>query len=145
MHTAIGMIAGVTLVASTFVGATARQASETELIAKERALYEAVAKHDAERFRSLTLPSGFWATPSGFVPIDRLADGLSPFELPEGGMDNPHVVWTEGNSALVLYLRTGGGRFGERPFPSMMLASTLWTKRDGKWLAVYHQESENNP
>src|SRR5689334_19636252 len=105
MRTGIGMIAGVTLVASAFVGATARQASETELIAKERALYDAIAKHDAERFRSLTLPAGLWATPSGFVPIDRLAGGLSSFELPDGGIDNPRVVWTEGNSALVLYVR----------------------------------------
>lgn len=145
MRTAIGVIATVTLVARTLAGATSQQASETELIAQERALYDALAKHDADRFRTLTLPAGFWATPSGFVPMDRLAGGLSPFELPDGGIENPHVVWTEGNSALVLYLRTGGGRFGERPFPSLMLASTLWTKRDGKWVAVYHQESEDNP
>ena len=145
MRTAIGVIAGMTLVASAIVARTPSQASATVLIANERELYEAVAKHDAERFRSLTLPAGFWATPTGFVPIDRLAGGLSPFELPEGGIESPHVVWTEGDSALVLYLRTGGGRFGERPFPSVMLASTLWTRRDGKWLAVYHQESEDNP
>ena len=27
-------------------------------------------------------------------------------------------------------------------FASLMLASTLWTKRGGKWVAVHHQESE---
>jgi len=146
MRTAIGAIAAVTLVAGTLAGAAAKQASEATLIANERALYEALAKGDAERFRTLTLPAGFWATPSGFVPIDRLvAGGLSVFELPRYSLENPRVVWTEGNSALVLYLRTGGGRFGDRPFAAMTLASTLWTKRDGKWLAVYHQESEDVP
>jgi hypothetical protein len=145
MRTVIGVIAAVTLVASPQAAATTKQASDSALITNERALYDALARHDAERFRGLTLPTGFWATPSGFVLMDRLADGLSPFELPHWGIDNPHVVWTDGNTALVLYVRTGGGRFGERPFASTTLASTLWTKRDGKWVAVYHQESEDSP
>jgi hypothetical protein len=145
MRTAVGAIAAVTLVAGSLAGASAKQASEATLIANERALYEALAKHDAERFGALILPAGFWATPSGFVPMDRLAAWLSAFELPRWGIENPRVVWTEGNSALVLYVRTGGGRFGDRPFAAMTLASTLWTKRDGKWVAVYHQESEDTP
>lgn len=145
MRTAIGVTAAIALVASTLAGAASKQASEATLIASERALYGALAKGDAERFRTLILPAGFWATPSGFVPMDRLAGGLSAFELPQWGIENPHVVWTEGNSALVLYLRTGAGRFGDRPFAAMTLASTLWTKHDGKWVAVYHQESEDVP
>lgn len=146
MRTAIGLIAASTLVAGALAGTGDKQVPEATLIAHERALYEAIAKADADRFRTLTLPAGFWATPSGFVPMDRLvAGGLSVFDVPHWGMENPRVVWTEGNAALVLYLRTGGGRFGDRPFAATTLASTLWTKRDGKWVAVYHQESEDIP
>jgi hypothetical protein len=41
-----------------------------------------------------------------------------------------------------LYVRTGGGTFRGQAFGHTTLVSTLWTKRNGKWLAVYHQESE---
>jgi hypothetical protein len=145
MRRGIGVIGAIALVANTWTGAASQQASEAALIANERALYGALAKGDAERFRTLILPSGVWATPTGFVPMDRLAGGLEGFAVPQWGIENPHVVWTEGNSALVLYIRTGGGLFGDRPFAPMTLASTLWTKRGGKWLAVYHQESDDFP
>ena len=79
------------------------------------------------------------------LPTGPLAGGLRAFELPKWSIENPHVVWTDGNSALLLYARTGGGSYDHRPFAPMMLASTLWTKRSGKWVAVHHQESENVP
>ena len=145
MRTALGVIGGMVAVASALAGAASKQASETTLIANERALYEAVAKGDAEKFRSLVLSEGWWTTPSGWVPMGPLAGGLGAFELPKWGIENPHVVWTDGDSALVLYIRTGGGRYGERPLAAMNLASTLWTKRGGKWVAAYHQESEDIP
>jgi hypothetical protein len=112
------------------------------IIQKERALYESVAKADQAAFESLTLPSGVWAAPSSFFPLGPLASGLSAFDVPGWGIDNPRVVWTDNESALLLYIRTGGGSFDHRPFAPAMLASTLWTKRGGTWVAVYHQESE---
>jgi len=116
--------------------------AEKTVIANERALYDAVAKNDKAAFQSLILPEGIWATLTGFVPIGALANGLGEFEVPTWGIENPHVIWRDGNTALLLYSRTGGGSFGGRTFPATMLASTIWTKRNGKWLAVYHQESD---
>src|SRR4029078_1586835 len=93
MRTAIGVIAAGTLVAGALGGTGEKQASGATLIAHESALYEAIAKGDAERFRTLTLPAGFCATPSCFVPMDRLvAGGLGVFEVPHWGMENPRVV-----------------------------------------------------
>jgi hypothetical protein len=139
--------AGLVTLALTAIGAQEQPAAkrgpalEQTLIANERALYDAVAKRDKAAFQSLVLADGIWTTPTGFVPMGPLASALSEFEMSGWGIVNPRVVWTEGNSALVLYTRTGGGSFGGRTFSSMMLASTLWTRRAGKWLAVHHQES----
>ncbi len=55
---------------------------------------------------------------------------------------NPRVTWSNDSSALVLYARTGGGRFSGHPLGATTLASTLWTKRGDKWLAVHHQETD---
>jgi uncharacterized protein DUF4440 len=118
-------------------------ADAASVIDSEKALYAALARRDTAAFQALTLPDGVWTTPSGFVPMGPLSGGLSAFELPAWGIENPHVIWSDGTSALLLYLRTGGGSYDRRPFASTMLASTLWTKRGGKWLAVHHQESED--
>lgn len=135
----------MTLVAGTLAGSASKQAPDATLIASERALLDAVAAADAQRFRALTLPEGVWTTPTGFVPMAPLAGALDTFVLPQWRIENPHVVWSDGNSALLLYIRTGGGRFGDRRFADTMLASTLWAKRGGKWVAVHHQENEYFP
>ena len=117
------------------------EATRRVLIANERALYEALAKRDKAAFQSLVALDGVWTTPGGFVPMKAFADGLASYELPTWSLENVGVIWTDGSSALVLYARLGGGTFGRQPLESTLLASTLWTKRDGKWLAVHHQET----
>jgi hypothetical protein len=122
--------------------ATPNDTTEKTLVANERALYDAVAKADKGSFQSLVLPEGVWTTPLGFTPMNLLADALDNFQLPKWGMENPRVIWSDDNSALLLYARTGGGTLGEQRFAATTLASTLWTKRNGKWVAVYHQETD---
>ena len=112
------------------------------LIRNERALYEAVTRGDKASYQALVLSEGWWTTPSGFVPMGPMADGLQAFQVPKWGIENPHVIWTDGASALMTYIRTGGGRYDLQPFAPITLASTLWTKRGGTWVAVYHQETD---
>ena len=120
----------------------ANDATEKLLIANERALYDAVAKADKVLFQSLVVPEGVWATPYGFIPMGPLADGLEQFQVPKWGIENPRVLWSDDSSALLLYARTGGGQFGDQSFAPVTLASTLWTKRNGQWAAVHHQETD---
>ena len=143
----IGILGAIALAAGTLAGteAASTQRSDAALIANERELYDALAKGNTERFRALILPEGVWTTPSSFVPMGPLAEGLRAFELSKWDIENPRVVWTDGNSALLLYVRTGGGSYDHRPFAPMTMASTLWTKRSGKWVAVHHQETNVVP
>jgi hypothetical protein len=131
--------------AAIFSQAIPLQGELQALIENERALYNAIANADKATFESLVLPDGIWTTPSSFVvPLSRLSDELESFRLPKWGGDNVRVVWTDDDkdTALVLYVRTGGGTFRGQAFGRTTLVSTLWTKRNAKWLAVYHQESE---
>jgi len=117
-------------------------AMASTLLANERALYEAVANNDKPAFRALVLPEGMWTTASGFIPMGQLADHLTSFQLPKWGGENLHVTWTDDNAAMVGYVRTGGGSFNRQSFAITTVATTLWTKHDGKWVAVHHQETD---
>jgi hypothetical protein len=116
--------------------------TEKMLIANERALHEAVAKADKASFLSLVLPEGTWTTRQGFVPMKLLVNALEQFELTKWDIVNPHVTWLNEDSAIVVYVWTGAGSFHNQPLASTTLASTVWTRRNGKWLAVHHQQTD---
>jgi hypothetical protein len=117
--------------------------TEKMLIANERALQEAVAKADKASFRSLILvPEGIWTTKGGFVPMELLVDGLEQFELTKWDIVNPRVTLLDETSAIVVYIWTGTGTFQNEPIAATSLASTVWTRRGGKWLAVHHQQTD---
>ena len=116
--------------------------TEKTLTENERALDDAVAKADKASFRSLVVPEGTWTTKEGFVPMELFVNGLEQIELTKWDIVNPRVKRLDENSAIVLYVWTGRGTFHNQPLASRTLASTAWTKRNGKWLAVHHQETD---
>ncbi len=105
-----------------------RETAEKTIIANERALYEAVARADKPAFQALVAPEGVWTTSTGFVPTRLLGDALGTFHLKTWKLENLRVTWLDENSALVLYVRTVDGRFGEGALPATALASTIWIR-----------------
>ncbi len=124
------------------IAAKPNGAADKMLIGNERALHDAVAKSDRASFLSLVLPEGIWTTKQGFIPMKALVDGLDSFKLTKWDIVNPHVTWLDEDSAIVLYAWTGTGTFGDQPLAPTTLASTVWTRRAGKWLAVHHQQTD---
>ena len=55
------------------------------------------------------------------------------------------VVWVDDKTAVVTYMWMGAGTYMKQPVPGMVYASTVWTERNGKWLAVFHQETAAAP
>ena len=117
--------------------------TDAMMVANERALYDAAVKGDKATFQSLVLPEGAWATNRGFVPLRLLVNGLDGFRgITKWEIVSPHVTWLDEGSAIVLYTRTGTGTFEGQPLSPTALASTVWAKRGGKWLAAHHQETD---
>jgi hypothetical protein len=138
----------VTAMLLTLAGTFGRQAGtvpttqDTAIVANERALLDAASKSDAPAFVSLVLPEGVWATRQGFIPMNLLAGGLDAFKITRWEIVNPHVTWLDDNCAIVLYAWQGAGTFQGQALPPTAIASTVWSKRNGKWLAAHHQETE---
>jgi hypothetical protein len=53
--------------------------------------------------------------------------------------------WVDANSVVLTYTWTGKGTMMGQPIQSPVYASTLWTKRGTKWVAVFHQETVAAP
>lgn len=117
--------------------------ADAAIVANERALHEAAVKGDKTAFTALVVPEGVWTTPSGFVPMNLLVNGLASFSgITTWEMVNPRVTWLDEESAMVHYTRTATGTFQNQVLAPMALCSTTWVRRQGKWLAVHHQETD---
>jgi len=119
-----------------------KDSTDQTLIAKERALYQAVADGNKASFVPLVASEGVWATRQGFVPMNLLADGLGGFKLGKWEIVNPRVTRAGADAAVVLYVWRGTGTFGDEPLAPTTLAATVWTRRNGEWLAIHHQETQ---
>ena len=115
--------------------------ADATLVAHERALLDAVAKGDKAAYLSLVLPEGVWGTSQGFIPLNLLAGGLESIRLTRWDIVNPHVTWLDKDSAVVVYTLEASGTFQNQALSQFTLASTAWTRRNGKWLAAHHQET----
>jgi len=123
---------------------TSAQSDDTAkaLLDKEHELLDAVGKADKASMQTLLMPEGTWTTKDGFIPMKFLVERPEAFKLTKWDMVNPHVTSLGPESALVLYVWAGSGTLNNRPVAQTSLASTVWAKRNGQWLAVHHQETD---
>ena len=122
-------------------GATDKAAVEKTLIALENRLNDAIARGDKATFQLLVAPDSVSADKVGFLPTSQFLQVFDRLKVTEWKIVTPQVLWIDGTSAIVTYSWTGAGTFMDQPLDSPVLASTVWTKRGTRWLAVYHQET----
>jgi hypothetical protein len=118
-----------------------KAAIEKALIANENRINEAVVKHDAKTFTSLVAQEAVSADMGGFMKISDFVKSMDQAKIESFHIMNPQVIWIDDKSAVVAYTWMGKGTWMNQPVPETTYASTVWTERNGKWVAVFHQET----
>ena len=127
--------------AAVYGQAASKVAAEKALIANENKINEAVAKQDAKTFLSLLAPEAVAADPGGFMKAADFSKTLDQLKITSWHIMDTRVLWVDDKTAVVTYTWMGAGTYMKQPIPGTMYASTVWTERGGKWLAVFHQET----
>ena len=137
------------LSATAYLAAQDAQAEKT-LIANERAVNEAVAKGDLAGFKQHVSADG-WSM-DGMTGRMAVAEFIKMFpqmtkdmKIESWDISDFKTVWVDANTAVLTYTWTGTGTYQGQPIPGQTWSSTVWTKRNGKWTAVFHQESAGAP
>jgi len=131
--------------ASAFAQAPSKAATEKTLIANENKVSDAVAKHDLKTFNDLVAADGVSADGGGFMKVADFTKAFDQVKVSTWHIMNPQVVWINDKTAVVTYTWMGKGTFMNQPMPETVYASTVWTERNGKWVAVFHQETAAAP
>ena len=125
--------------------AQAPSALDKALIANENKINEAVAKGDKAAFTAFVAPDAWSMDAMGPMKVSEFAAMLDQMKIKTWKISDEKVTWVDPNTAVVTYKWTGSGTFQGQPVASPVYASTVWTKKADKWLAVFHQESEAKP
>lgn len=125
-------------------------AAEKTIIANERAINAAVTKGDVATFRSLVTEDSWAIDPmSGRMAtaefIKTLPQMQKEMKVTSWDITESQVYWVEPTVAVHSYKWTGQGTYQGQPVPSPVWASTVWARRGGKWLAVFHHEAPAMP
>ena len=131
--------------AALFAQAGSKAAIEKTLIANENKVSEAVAKHDVKTFTDLVDVDGLAADQNGFMKVADFVKSMDQLKVTSWHIMDTQVSWVDDKTAIVRYTWMGAGTFMGQPFPSTTYASTVWTERNGKWVAVFHQETPMAP
>ena len=131
--------------AAAFAQAASKAATEKALIANENKVSEAVAKHDLKTFSDLVAADGLSADLTGFMKVSDFTKTFDQVKISTWHIMDPKVMWIDDKSAIVSYTWMGKGTYMNQPVPETAYVSTVWTERNGKWVAVFHQESGAAP
>lgn len=122
-----------------------RAAIEKQIVANERAVNEAFAKGDAKGFMAHVDKAGVSVDMMGVMKVTEFEKMLKDTKVESWNIAQSQFVWVNPQTVIHIYRWTGKGTFQGQPFPSPTWASTVWTTRDGKWVAIFHQETMAAP
>ena len=118
-------------------------ALEADTIAREKQVWEQIKNKDVDGFANMLAENMIYVSNDGVYDKAGTVKGVKELTLTDVSLSDWKVVTLDKDAAVVTYTVSSTGSAGEQPIPSTpMRASTAWLNRDGKWLALYHQDSE---
>jgi hypothetical protein len=117
-----------------------RAGMEEAIRLNEQKVSEAIAKGNVAAFKTLVADTAWSLEAAGATSALDFAKNLAQLKIEPGWtITDSKIVWSDTNTAVHFYKWTGQGTFQGQPVPPVVWASTVWNKRQGKWVAVFHQ------
>jgi hypothetical protein len=122
---------------------TAATISEADIIAREKQIWDALKNKDYDGFAAMLADDQLEVFGSGVNDKAKSVNGVKNLVLTDAALSDWKVVLVDKDAAVVTYTVSVKGTQNGKPLPTNTeRASTAWVNRGGKWLAVYHQQTE---
>jgi hypothetical protein len=117
--------------------------TEADAIAKEKAIWDTITKKDYDGFAAMLDSGQLEVMPDGVMDKATSVTSVKEFEPTETIFSNWKFLSIDKDAYVVVYDAATKGKYKGKEFPPATVhASSAWANRDGKWLAVYHQECD---
>jgi len=129
------------LLPRTLVSLMPEESLQQQIVGKEREELEALKAGDHKAFANLLADEAIFLDPRGHGTKAEVVEHTADFRLLDFTMENVKFVPVGANSGIIAYKLTQKGNAPGHEFTSVAYASALWTKRDGKWVCLFSQET----
>ncbi len=117
--------------------------TEADAIAKEKAVWDTVTKKDYDAFAGMLDSGQLEVTADGVLEKSGSVSMVKDFEPRELTFSDWKFLSIDKDAYMVVYTVAIKGKNKGKEFPPATVhASSAWANRNGKWLAVYHQECD---
>jgi ketosteroid isomerase-like protein len=125
----------------------ARESSslQQQIVAAEREGLDALKAGNIDRFAQLTADDVVFVDAAGPANKTKVVSNVAGFHLTDYSMDDVQFVQIAENSGLIVYKITEKGISHGREFAAQAYIASLWTKRNGKWVCQFSQETAVRP
>ncbi len=117
--------------------------SDDEVANREKAVWDALKKKDYAAFGNMLTSDYLEVGNDAVYDKQSSLDVVKGLTITEATFSDWKVLPIDQDALVVTYKANAKGSFNGQELPSTASrASSAWVNRDGKWLAIYHQESE---
>jgi hypothetical protein len=112
------------------------------LLANEHRIMTALGRHDVGVLRELMAPDLVFLTMhGGYLTAAEIFGIAAQLRVAHFEIAQPRVLPAGAGACAVSYELTQDGTLDGQPFTSHTYSTSLWTRRDGRWWVVFHQET----
>src|ERR1700694_1085202 len=113
----------------------------SEMVANEKAVWEAAKNKDMNRFASLVGEDARMIFASGVVTRSEYMHSIAERNITSYSLHDFQVLAPAKDTTIIIYEATMSGIFKGKPVSSFSVReASIWVKRMGKWIAVLNQE-----
>jgi hypothetical protein len=114
---------------------------QKQLTDLENTLWEAFKNKDAKPFATYLANDSVIVDGAGVSAKSSITGALSSCNLSSYGLSDWKMTKWGANTALLTYKATQSGTCGGSAMPANVWVSSVWVKRKGTWVTVFHQET----
>lgn len=117
--------------------------TQADIEAKERALYDAIKAKNWDAFGGMLSDDFQLVVSDGVHDKAGTLEAMKTYDLTEYTLSDIRFVKVDADLAVITYTETEKSSMGGKASPGKPVrASSAWANRGGKWVGVYHQESD---
>ena len=117
------------------------QGLKDEIVAQERVGLEALKAGDIAAFGGTIAEDAVFVDASGPAGKAQVVKNVAGFRLRDFAMSEIRFVPLSADTGLIVYLMDESGTTHGKEFSAKVHVSSVWSKRSGKWLCEFSQET----
>jgi len=120
--------------------------SEADIIAKEKAGWDAFRKKDADAFKKLLTPDFIEVLDNGTHDLASSTESMKDSELSDVTFADWKMTTIDKDAVLLTYTAKLKGTYKGKPIPEgPYREASAYVNRNGEWLGIYYQETLSRP